>query len=123
VDSQKPTRPRVQREDRLEELGGIGIDDMMKFSVGVSLEGETLSPDEIAQLLEASGGLVPLKGKWVEVDREKFARSADALERCRERCSRGGYLVFRRIATAFWGKSRQSGFKTKARQRFANGRA
>ena len=44
---------------------------MMEFSVGVSLEGETLSPEEIASLLEASGGLVPLKGKWVEIDPEK----------------------------------------------------
>ena len=43
----------------------------------MSLEGETLSPDEIAQLLEASGGLVPLKGKWVEVDREKLKEALE----------------------------------------------
>src|SRR5207249_3958854 len=28
--------------------------------------------EEIASLLEASGGLIPLRGKWVEVDREKL---------------------------------------------------
>ncbi len=50
---------------------------MMEFSVGVSLEGETLSPDEIAQLLESSGGLIPLKGKWVEVDREKLKEALE----------------------------------------------
>ena len=43
----------------------------------MSLDGETLSPDEIAQLLEASGGLVPLKGKWVEVDREKLKEALE----------------------------------------------
>ena len=33
---------------------------------------ETLSHAEMAQLLESSGGLVPLKGKWVEVDAAKL---------------------------------------------------
>jgi SNF2-related domain/SNF2 Helicase protein/Helicase conserved C-terminal domain len=70
--AQKPTRPRVSVKINSKNSKGIGIDTMMEFSVGMSLDGETLSPDEIAQLLEASGGLVPLKGKWVEVDREKL---------------------------------------------------
>ena len=70
--AQKPTRPRVSVKIDSKNSAGIGIDAMMEFSVGVSLEGETLSPDEIAALLEASGGLIPLKGKWVEVDREKL---------------------------------------------------
>ena len=70
--AQKPTRPRVSVKINSKNSAGIGVDAMMEFSVGVSLDGETLSPEEIAQLLEASGGLVPLKGKWVEVDREKL---------------------------------------------------
>ena len=70
--AQKPTRPRVSVKIDSKNSAGIGVDALLEFSVGVSLEGETLSPDEIAQLLEASGGLIPLKGKWVEVDREKL---------------------------------------------------
>jgi superfamily II DNA or RNA helicase len=70
--AQKPPRPRVNVTINTKNSGGIGVDSLLKFSVGVSLEGETLSPDEIEQLLESSGGLVPLKGKWVEVDREKL---------------------------------------------------
>ncbi len=70
--AQKPTRPRVSVKIDSKNSAGIGVDAMMEFSVGVSLEGETLSRDEIAQLLAASGGLVPLKGKWVEVDPEKL---------------------------------------------------
>ena len=70
--AQKPTRPRVSVKIDSKNSASIGIDAMMKFSVGVSLEGETLSPDEINELLEASGGLIPLRGKWVEVDREKL---------------------------------------------------
>jgi hypothetical protein len=70
--AQRPTRPRVSVKIDLKNAAGIGIDAMLQFSVGMSLEGETLNPDEIAYLLEASGGLIPLKGKWVEVDREKL---------------------------------------------------
>jgi superfamily II DNA or RNA helicase len=75
--AQKPTRPRVSVKIDTKNSAGIGVDAMLKFSVGVSLEGETLSPDEIAQLLEASGGLIPLKGKWVEVDPEKLKEALE----------------------------------------------
>jgi len=70
--AQKPTRPRVSVKIDTKNSTGIGVDAMLQFSVDMSLDGETLGPDEIAQLLEASGGLVPLKGKWVEVDKEKL---------------------------------------------------
>jgi superfamily II DNA or RNA helicase len=70
--AQKPARPRVSVKINTKNSAGIGVDSLLDFSVGVSLEGETLQPDEIAQLLESSGGLIPLKGKWVEVDREKL---------------------------------------------------
>ncbi len=75
--AQKPPRPRVSVKIDSKNSAGIGVDAMMSFSVGVSLDGETLSPDEIASLLEASGGLIPLKGKWVEVDREKLQEALE----------------------------------------------
>jgi hypothetical protein len=70
--AQKPTRPRVSVKIDSKNSAGIGLDAMMKFSVGVSLGGETLGPDEIARLLDSRGGLIPLKGKWVEVDPDKL---------------------------------------------------
>ncbi len=70
--AQKPARPRVNVKVNTKNSKGIDVDSLMNFSVGVSLEGETLEPDEIAQLLESSGGLIPLKGKWVEVDPDKL---------------------------------------------------
>ena len=75
--AKKPTRPLVSVKINSKNSAGIGLDAMMQFSVGMSLEGETLSPDEIAQLLESSGGLVPLKGKWVEVDQEKLKQALE----------------------------------------------
>ncbi len=50
---------------------------MLDFKVGLTLEGETLSDEEWRKLLDGSDGLVFLKGRWVEVDREKLK---DALE-------------------------------------------
>jgi len=70
--AQKPPRPRVSVKIDTKNASGIGVDAMLEFSVGMSLDGETLSPDEITELLESSGGLVPLRGKWVEMDREKL---------------------------------------------------
>ncbi len=67
-----PPRPRVSVKIDSKNSASIGVDALLNFSVGVSLDGEPLSPDEIAELLEASGGLVPLRGKWVEIDREKL---------------------------------------------------
>ncbi len=75
--ARKPPRPMVSVKVDTKNSAGIGIDAMMRFSVGVSLEGETLSPDEIDRLLESSGGLVPLKGKWVEVDPEKLKQALE----------------------------------------------
>ena len=75
--AQKPTRPRVSVKINSKNSASIGVDSLLEFSVGMSLDGETLTPDEIAQLLESSGGLVPLKGKWVEVDQEKLKEALE----------------------------------------------
>lgn len=70
--AQKPTRPRVSVKINSTNTAGIGVDALLQFSVGMSLDGETLDPEEMARLLEASDGLIPLKGKWVEVDPAKL---------------------------------------------------
>ena len=70
--ARKPPRPRVSVKVNSKNTASIGVDAMLQFSVGMSLDGEELSPEEAAQLLEADGGLIPLRGKWVEVDRVKL---------------------------------------------------
>jgi superfamily II DNA or RNA helicase len=75
--ARKPVRPKVSVKINSTNSASIGLDDMLQFSVGMSLDGETLSRDEIASLLESSGGLVPLKGKWVEVDQEKLKQALE----------------------------------------------
>ncbi len=48
------------------------MDALLDFSVNVALDGEPLTEAELERLLKSSGGLVALKGKWVEIDRDKL---------------------------------------------------
>ena len=45
---------------------------VVKGHCWVTLDGESLTEDELREALGASDGLVRLKGKWVEIDREKL---------------------------------------------------
>ncbi len=92
--AQKPTRPRVSVKIDSKNKASFGVDALLQFSVGMSLDGETLSPDEMAQLLEASGGLIPLKGKWVEVDREKLKQALDHWKEVEKDVHRDGITFF-----------------------------
>ena len=67
----RPPRPHVQVS--LGNRGsGIGLLAMMDFRVHLALDGEPLTNAEWEQLAAAGEGLVRLKGRWVEVDREKL---------------------------------------------------
>ena len=92
--AKKPTRPLVSVKIDTKNSAGIGVDAMLRFSVGMSLGGETLSQDEIDQLLESSGGLVPLRGKWVEVDREKLKEALEHWKRVEKDVRREGISFF-----------------------------
>jgi non-specific serine/threonine protein kinase len=67
----QPPRPQVQVKIG-KHASGLGLDAMMDFDVSLSLDGETLTNEEWKQLRAAGNGLVRLKGRWVEVDREKL---------------------------------------------------
>ena len=92
--AKKPTRPLVSVKIDTKNSAGIGIDAMLRFSVGMSLGGETLSQDEMAELLESSGGLVPLRGKWVEVDREKLKEALEHWKSVEKDVGREGISFF-----------------------------
>lgn len=68
----RPSRPVVSV--KVDGRKGTAIDAaaLLDFSVGMTLDGEPLSEAELQHLLESVGGLVSLKGKWVEVDRERL---------------------------------------------------
>jgi non-specific serine/threonine protein kinase len=53
----------------------ISADALLDFSVAVTFDGQPLDQKELRALLESSGGLVTLKGKWVELDRDRLAEA------------------------------------------------
>jgi superfamily II DNA or RNA helicase len=67
----QPPRPQVQVKIG-KHAAGLGLEAMMDFDVSLSLDGEELSNEEWKQLRTAGNGLVRLKGRWIEVDREKL---------------------------------------------------
>jgi SNF2 Helicase protein/SNF2-related domain len=92
--AQKPARPRVSVKINSKNSASIGVDAMLQFSVNMSLEGETLSQEEIDQLLQTSGGLIQLKGKWVEVDREKLQNALDHWKKVENEVRHSGLSFF-----------------------------
>jgi superfamily II DNA or RNA helicase len=73
----KGGRPaRAQVNVRIGEKPGslLGLESLMDFSVEIALEGERLTSAECRQLMAAKEGLVLLKGKWVEIDRDRLTQ-------------------------------------------------
>jgi non-specific serine/threonine protein kinase len=65
-------RPQVSVSVGGQRAAGLGVENMLKFSVEATLGGEALTAAEWQSLMSAQEGLVPLRGQWVEVDREKL---------------------------------------------------
>ncbi|MFA5161914.1 MAG: DEAD/DEAH box helicase [Elusimicrobiales bacterium] len=80
----KRPRPvvRVRVGDKVS--GRLGAGAMLDFNVETVLDGEVLSDTEWRRLLQAESGLVLLKGRWVEVDREKLAQAMSHWEKVRK---------------------------------------
>ena len=51
----------------------FAMDALLDFDVGITLDGKKLSKREVEELLASTDGLVLIKGKWVEVDRDALS--------------------------------------------------
>jgi non-specific serine/threonine protein kinase len=93
----KPNHPpRAVVNVRLGERRGatVGVDALLDFSVGAALDGEPLGEAELEELLDSAGGLVRLKGKWVEIDREKLAEALAHWKKVERKAREGGLSFF-----------------------------
>jgi non-specific serine/threonine protein kinase len=72
----------------------LGADALLDFSVGVALDGEELSDAELQELLASVDGLVRLKGKWVEIDREKLAEALEHWQTVQRQAHETGLSFF-----------------------------
>jgi non-specific serine/threonine protein kinase len=73
----RPPRPQVTATVGGRPPSGLGTDSPLDFRMGVSLDGEPLTDAEIEGLLAASNGLHLVRGRWVEVDRDRLSRMLD----------------------------------------------
>ncbi|MBI4677558.1 MAG: DEAD/DEAH box helicase [Elusimicrobia bacterium] len=80
----KRPRPAVRVTVGDQVSGRFGAGAMLDFKVEAALDGEALSDAEWRRLLQAESGLVLLKGRWVEVDREKLAQAMAHWEKVRK---------------------------------------
>ena len=106
----KKNRPR-----RLEvsvTVGGkapstLGLDALLDFSVAMTLDGEPLSDAEWRAVLAGADGLALVRGKWVELDREKLREILGHWEKAR-RAARAG-LSFREAMRLLAGTAIEDG--------------
>src|SRR5262245_14733673 len=86
----RPRRPQVKATVGGEAPSKLGLDALLDFNMEVTLDGETLSEAEIRRLLAQTDGLVFIRGKWVEVDRERLGRTLDQFEAVQRRAAAEG---------------------------------
>jgi len=77
----RPVRPRVTATVGARAPSGFGLDGLLDFRAEMTLDGERLTEQEIGTLLAGTEALVLLRGRWVEVDRDRLRR---AIQRFRD---------------------------------------
>ncbi len=86
----RPPRPQVTATVGGKPPSGLGTDALLDFTMGVSLDGEPLTREEIEQLLAAANGLHLLRGRWVEIDSERLGRMLDEFRAVETAAARDG---------------------------------
>jgi superfamily II DNA or RNA helicase len=86
----RPPRPHVTGTVGGKPPSGLGKDALLDFKMGVSLDGEPLTEAEIEKLLAGSNGLHLVRGRWIEVDREKLSRMLDEFRAVEAAAAKGG---------------------------------
>ncbi len=83
-------RPKVSVSVGGKAPSTLGMDALLDFDVQLTLDGKNLSKKEIETLLAATEGLVLIKGKWVEVDRDKLGAVLDQWRDVQKQAQAGG---------------------------------
>jgi superfamily II DNA or RNA helicase len=86
----RPARPQVTATVGSSKPSALGLEAVLDFRMGVMLDGEPLTDDEIATLLSGTDDLVLLRGQWVEVDRARFERTMERFRAAEELAAREG---------------------------------
>src|SRR2546426_3099569 len=88
--TRRPPRPEVAVRVGDKKPSAVGMEALLDFSVAVALGDVTLTAAEVRQLMASSGGLVRLRGQWVELDSERLREVLAHWERVRREAEEGG---------------------------------
>jgi len=83
------SRPRVSVKVGSEARSVLGADSLLDFHIETVVGETALSREEVERLLAGGDGLVFLKGRWVEVDREKLSEALEHWKRVEESAADG----------------------------------
>ncbi|MGH6876725.1 MAG: SNF2 helicase-associated domain-containing protein, partial [Rhizomicrobium sp.] len=86
----RPARPVVKSVIGASAPSQLGMKALLDFRAELTLDGEALSPEEIERLLAQSDGLVFIRGKWVEIDSARLARTIEQFEAVERRAADDG---------------------------------
>jgi len=83
-------RPKVSVSVGGKAPSTLGMEALLDFDVGLTMDGKKLTKRELEELLASSHGLVLIKGKWVEVDRDKLSQVLDQWRDVQRQARAGG---------------------------------
>ncbi|MGH7117569.1 MAG: DEAD/DEAH box helicase [Acetobacteraceae bacterium] len=86
----RPARPQVTATVGSRVPSALGVDGLLDFRVGVTLDGAPLTEAEVASMLAGTENLVLLRGQWVEVDRARLQRTMEQFRAAEELAARDG---------------------------------
>lgn len=89
----RPPRAVVQVRIGDAFRSSVGINALLDFQVDLALDGEPLSEKEVRDILAAGHGLVPLRGRWIEVNGERLRSALEHWKQV-ERSARAGGITF-----------------------------
>jgi superfamily II DNA or RNA helicase len=70
--SRQTARPQVAVRVGQRAPATLGLDAILDFSISVTLDGEALTEAELRTLRASTDGLALVRGRWVELDRERL---------------------------------------------------
>jgi non-specific serine/threonine protein kinase len=86
----RPPRPEVRVTVGEKPVSTIGVDSLLAFKVDLTLDGGKITPEEWEKLLASTQGLALVKGKWVEVDRDKLSAVLGHWKTAEREAGKGG---------------------------------
>ena len=92
--SARPPRPVVSVKVGEHAKGKLDAAALLDFKVQMVLEGQPLDESELQQIFSSSDGLILIRGKWVEVDRDKLGEALKHWKQVERHVRDGGLSFF-----------------------------